>query len=191
MLVNTILIDHGFPSLHIFSATPIGIVLSALSIGYMALIGRRLLPNPAASDTMAGHHDELSETYNLDERLFRIRIPAGSLLIGRTLTESRLREDWNLNVIAVERQGVEELDPDPETTRLQQGDVLLLEGKLYEFRERDTEPHLEILPERDYTDADLESPQVGLGRGRGRSSLAIRRQNPCARCAFATAINSV
>ena len=162
LLVNAMLVDSGAPSLQLFSMTPVGIVLSTLSIGYMVLVGRHLLPSPAASDTLAGHRDEFSDTYNLDERLFRIRIPAGSLLIGRTLAESRLREDWNLNVIAVERRGAEELDPNPETTRLRVGDVLLLEGKLQEFRERDTEPHLEILPDRDYSDADLESSQVGL-----------------------------
>jgi di/tricarboxylate transporter len=68
---------------------------------------------------------------------------------------------WNLNVLAVECDGEENLDPSPDTV-LDVGDILLLEGKLDEFRDRDTEPYLEILPAKEWSDDDLESPQVGL-----------------------------
>jgi di/tricarboxylate transporter len=77
------------------------------------------------------------------------------------LAQSTLRDEWNLNVLAVERHGQETLDPPPDTVLLQ-GDLLLLEGKLHEFREKDVEPYLEILPPRDWSDADLETPEIGI-----------------------------
>ncbi len=163
LLVNAALLDRGLEPLDMFDMTPVGLAITVLCIGYMVLLGRRLLPTPApsASPFVAHQADSLIETYNLGERLFRIRIPPGSRLIGRTLTQSTLRDEWNLNVLAVERHGQETLDPPPDTMLLQ-GDVLLLEGKLHEFREKDVEPYLEILPSREWSDADLETPEIGI-----------------------------
>jgi di/tricarboxylate transporter len=163
LLVNAALHDRGLEPLGMFDMTPIGLTITVLCIGYMVLVGRRLLPTPAPSANPFGAQqaNSLIETYSLGERLFRIRIPPGSRLVGRTLAQSTLRDEWNLNVLAVERHGEETLDPPPETMLLQ-GDVLLLEGKLHEFREKDVEPYLEILPSRDWSDADLETPEIGI-----------------------------
>lgn len=163
LLVNAALLDRGLQPLGMFDMTPVGLTITALCIGYMVLVGRQLLPTPApsASPFVAAQAGDLIETYSLGERLFRIRIPPGSRLIGRTLAQSTLRDEWNLNVLAVERYGEETLDPPPETLLLQ-GDILLLEGKLQEFREKDVEPYLEILPAREWSDADLETPEIGI-----------------------------
>jgi di/tricarboxylate transporter len=163
LLVNAALLDRGLEPLEMFDLTPVGLTMTALCIGYMVLLGRRLLPTPApsASPFVVNQANNLIETYSLGERLFRIRIPPGSRLVGRTLAQSTLRDEWNLNVLAVERHGQETLDPPPDTVLLQ-GDVLLLEGKLHEFREKDVEPYLEILPPREWSDEDLETPEIGI-----------------------------
>jgi di/tricarboxylate transporter len=162
LLVDAALIERDLAPLDMLSLAPVGVVLTLVSVGYMATVGHRLLPTRAASEPFSRYQEhELSETYRLEDRLFRVCIPAGSRLIGRTLAESNLRDLWNLNVISVERHEVETLDPPPET-RVYEGDILLLEGKLDEFVEKDVEPYLEILPRRHWTDADLESASVGL-----------------------------
>jgi di/tricarboxylate transporter len=99
---------------------------------------------------------DLLTTYQLADRLFRARIPAGSYLIGKGLAKSTLREKYGLNLVALERDGAAHLAPMPDFV-LQQGDVMLLEGRLEDFRQRDVEPYLEILPERAYGERDLES----------------------------------
>jgi len=78
-----------------------------------------------------------------------------------------------LSVLSVERAGEESLDPPPDTM-LEEGDILLLEGKLEEFRARDVEPYMEILPPKEWSDADLESARVGINEVvvAPRSSLA-------------------
>lgn len=163
LLVNAALSEYGLETLSMFDPTPIGLVVLALMVGYMVLVGRHLLPaqSASASPFSAENSDELTETYNLGERLFRVRIPKGSFLVGRPLSESTLRDVWNLNVLTVERGGEERLNPPPNTP-LAEGDILLLEGKLEEFRKRDVAPYLEILPPKQWSDADLESFQVGL-----------------------------
>jgi len=162
LLVNAALYERGLEPLNLFDFTPMGLIIMALGIGYMATIGRRLLPAGDSTSLFTDERpDELTDTYDLGERLFRICIPAGSQLIGRTLANSTLRDVWNLNVLAVERGGEEMLDPSPDTV-LNQGDILLLEGKLDEFRKRDVEPKLEILPDREWSDTDLESAWVGM-----------------------------
>jgi len=42
----------------------------------------------------------------------------------------------------------------------QAGDVVLLKGQLEEFRQRDVEPYLEILPPRLYRESELETASV-------------------------------
>jgi di/tricarboxylate transporter len=162
LLVDAALIERNLAPLDMLSLTPVGLLLTVVSVGYMATVGHRLLPTRSTSEPFSRYQDhELSETYQLEDRLFRVCIPSGSRLIGRTLAESNLRDLWNLNVISVERHEVETLDPPPHTI-VREGDILLLEGKLDEFVERDVEPYLEILPRRHWTDADLESAAVGL-----------------------------
>ena len=163
LLVNAALFERGLEPIKMFDFLPIGVVLMVLGIIYMVVIGRKLLPSPspAATPFSVHQHDDLTEMYHLDDRLFRIRIPPGSRLIGRTLAKSTLRDAWDLNVLGIEREGVERLDPAPETVLLE-GDVLLLEGDLNVFRKRDVEPYLQILPPREWSDEDLQSIGIGI-----------------------------
>jgi di/tricarboxylate transporter len=66
--------------------------------------------------------------YLLDERLLSIRIPAGSLLAEKTLEESRLGAAYGITVVSILRQGEDCYLPGPET-RLEEGDLLIVEGR--------------------------------------------------------------
>jgi di/tricarboxylate transporter len=97
--------------------------------------------------------------YRLDERLFRARVPPGSYLVGQPLARSTFRENYNLNVVALERNNQVTLAPPPDMV-FQVGDIVTLEGILEDFRAKDVEPYLEILPARDFQERDLESVDV-------------------------------
>jgi di/tricarboxylate transporter len=86
-------------------------------------------------------------------------VPDGSFLLDKKISESTLREVYGLNVVAVERKDGLTLAPSPDFV-FEQGDVMLLEGRLEEFRQRDVEPYLEILPMRSYNEQDLESASI-------------------------------
>jgi di/tricarboxylate transporter len=161
IVASEVLKDNGFQGFGVLDFVPVGLPIVFIGIAYMILVGRRMLPKerPAArSEILRQAEMDLLSTYNLSERLFRARIPVGSILNNRKLSESNLRDQYGLNVVAIERSNEKILAPLPDFV-FQQGDVMLLEGRLEEFRQRDVEPYLEIQPVRQYQERDLESPE--------------------------------
>ena len=162
IVVNSVLRANGYDRFGVLDFAPVGLPLVVVGIIYMMLWGRRMLPKrPSSERTEVIHQaqNDLLLMYHLDERLFRARVPQGSSLTGKKLAESTLRERYGLNVVAIEREGGTVLAPLPDFV-FRQGDVMLLEGRLDEFRERDVEPYLEILPMRKYYEQDLESTSI-------------------------------
>lgn len=162
IVVSGVLKDNGYPGFGVLDFAPVGLPVAIAGILYMVLWGRHLLPKerPAErGEVLRQAQEDLLSTYHLSDRLFRARIPAGSILIGRRLAESTLREKYGLNVVAIERNGGNILAPMPDFV-FQQGDIMLLEGRLEEFRQRDVEPYLEIQPLPQYRECDLESRAV-------------------------------
>ncbi len=161
IVVSSLLRDEGLAGYGLLDFLPLGLPIVAVGVLYMALWGRRLLPAhlPDRWPQVALEECDLVEVYRLDERLFRARVPPGSALDGRPLSQSGLREVYNLNVVAVERRGQALLSPSPDTV-LRAGDILLFAGKLDEFLRQDVEPYLEILPPRGWCRQDLESAAV-------------------------------
>ena len=164
VVVSALLRDRGLAGYGVLDFAPLGLPIVVVGIAYVALWGRRLLPaRPLAEQPRAVHptEEDLVGVYRLGERLFRARVPAGSYLIGKPLSQSTFRETYGLTVVAIEHDGYVTLGPSPDTT-IQQDDVVLLQGKLEEFRRRDVEPYLEILPPREWRERDLESPTIAM-----------------------------
>lgn len=164
IVVSGVLKDNGYPGFGVLDFAPVGLPIVIVGIAYMVLFGRRLLPKekPAERREILRQAEmDLLSMYDLSERLFRARIPAGSILNNRQLAESTLREKYRLNVVAVERNDEKVIAPLPDFV-LQQGDVMLLEGRLDEFRQLDVEPYLEIQPMPRYRERDLETQAVTI-----------------------------
>lgn len=160
IVVSSLLRERGLEGFGVLDFAPVGLPIVVIGIAYMAWAGRRMLPaeSPVERFRDRSRADlDLVDLYRLSDRLFRARVPAGSALIGKPLAQSRLRETYNVNVIAVESAHALSFSPSAERT-LHQGEVLLLEGDIEDFRDRDIEPYLEILPARDWRERDLESP---------------------------------
>lgn len=159
IVANSVLRDNGYEVFTILDFARVGSILAIAGIFYMTLIGRRMLPTQPSkerAEVLRQAGGDLVMMYQLGERLFRARIPAGSFLDSRKLSESTLRDKYGLNLVAVERDDRTIIGPTPDFV-FHYGDVMLLAGKLEEFKEKDVEPYLEILPMRDYGEEDLES----------------------------------
>lgn len=159
IVVSGVLKNSGYPGFGVLDFAPVGLPVVLVGITYMVLLGRRLLPSespPERSEIRRQAEKDLLRTYQLSERLFRAKIPPHSNLIHCRLADSSLREENGVNVVAVERNEENFLAPSPDFV-FEQGDVMLLEGRLEEFRQRDVEPFLEILPIPDYHEYDLET----------------------------------
>jgi di/tricarboxylate transporter len=105
IVVSNHLAAMGREPFGFFSFTPVGLVMVVVGIGFMALVGRRLLPDrpsparPPPTDLPSV--DELAGAYGLETTVFRVRIPEGSDLAGKTLEEADLPGGWGLNVVGV------------------------------------------------------------------------------------------
>lgn len=165
IVVSGILKSNGYRGFGVLDFAPVGLPLVFFGIVYMAIFGRRLLPRETSIERsnaiLQAQNNDLLNMYHLGERLFRARIPAGSYLIGKNLADSTLREKYGLNVVAVERNNGTLLPPDLNFV-FQKLDILLMQGRLDEFRQLDVEPFLEILPMRQYSEHDLESASIAI-----------------------------
>ncbi len=162
LIVSGILQRQGLEGFGLLDFAPIGVPVVAAGIAWMVIAGRRALPARAPLDMMPGAaaaETDVVSTYHLSERLFRARIPAGSALIGGDLAHCRLREDFDVWVVAVERAGESVQAPLP-TFTIHEGDILLLEGDRADFAARDLEPKLELMPERAWRGSDFESREI-------------------------------
>lgn len=162
IVASGLLIDQRLRGFGILDFAPVGLPLVAIGVAYMTLWGHRRLPTQPIRERTEGVRppvEDLVQLYQLGERLFRARVPAGSYLIDKPLSRSTFREIYGLNVVGLERNGRVTLAPSPDFV-FREGDVVLLEGNLEEFRRRDRPPYLEILPPRQWREEDLESPAV-------------------------------
>lgn len=121
VLASSLLTDRGLPALRFFDFTPTGIVVFVTGIVYMVLIGRHLLP--------ARQPQNVQEAYNLREYFSEVRILEQSKLAGKTLAESRLGSDYDLNVVAIIDVDNNRQIPHRDH-RFQAGEILVVEGKL-------------------------------------------------------------
>jgi di/tricarboxylate transporter len=106
LVVNDALRNAGLHPFGFFSITPIGLLALALGIGYMAIIGSRLLPTSSQTGA-AGRRQtlrELGESYHLIGRLHRLRLEPGSPLIGQTVADAQLRTRYGVTLVGVGRQ---------------------------------------------------------------------------------------
>lgn len=162
IVVSSLLRDQGLAGYSLLDFAPLGLVIVVVGVAYMALVGRRLLPEqwPAEYlETARRAEVDLVGVYRLGEHLFRIRVPLGSALNGKSLAQSAFRQRYNLTAVAIERNGQVILSPSPDKT-LQQDDIILFAGNVEELRQRDVEPYFEVLPPRDWREQDLESPAI-------------------------------
>ncbi|KAE9533420.1 citrate transporter [Ursidibacter arcticus] len=105
LVAHSELVKAGFEGFSFFSFTPVGVAVLALGIGYM-LIARRWLDNGENVSTernaRSSMHQFIDE-YQLAGRAKMTIITANSLLIGKTINELNLRDEYGLNIVAIQR----------------------------------------------------------------------------------------
>jgi di/tricarboxylate transporter len=162
IILNSLLHDNDVVGYRVTDFLPVGSIVVLAGIAYIALFGRKLLPSgdqierTQAPNAAGG---DLVEAYGLGRNLFRARLPENSSLIGKTLAESHLREEYDVSVVAIERdeKRIFALSPD---TKIRPRDILVMEGDEEDFRKRDVQPYVEFLPTPEWKESDLESQIV-------------------------------
>lgn len=189
IVVSDVLRRNGAGGFGFFSFTAPGLVLAVAGIGFMATVGRRLLPGAGAHDAgesaQSVSQAELAASYGLSSQLAFVAVPEGSSLVGHSLAETALRSRYGVTVLGV-RRGDEPLGVVPNLA-LARGDHLLLlvhqDGDLSALLAAtglDVHPRREdlMLPSSE-TMAELVLPRRSSFVGKTLRDVAFRSRHRC------------
>ena len=154
ILATGILAERGLPTFGFFEFAPMGIVVLGTGILYMVLIGRRLLP---VREGALGRE----EVYNIRDYVTEVRVSPESSLIGKTLLESRLGQDFDLTVLALQRENGKQ----PRLRRdivIQIGDLLIVESSASDLMAARQSLGLTVEAEQKFDLGSLERGDVQL-----------------------------
>ncbi|MDH3998042.1 MAG: SLC13 family permease [Desulfuromonadales bacterium] len=140
ILINILLQEYTGERFNMFSFTPIGLVLLGCGIAYMALYGRKLLPERKSGT--------LTEAYQVKEYVTEVEILEGSPLHGKSIAQSAIERELHMKVRALLRD--RRKYPQPQRNRkLYTGDILFLEGDPEGILKAKERKGLALAPERD------------------------------------------
>lgn len=142
--VNNYLKVHELGQIAMFEITPIGLVIVAAGILYMVYIGQHQLPDRGSDIDATG--------YSIRQYLSEIIVMPGSPLIGQRAFESDL-SILEFRIVKIIR-GKEQMLPEP-FFEIQEGDTLLVEGKVENLVKVKRIEGIEIKAEAKLGDLDL------------------------------------
>ena len=135
LLISSSLEAAGEATFGLFDFTPIGGGVLIAGTAFVALFGRHLLPRKKPEGELQRHSQRnLRTQYGLQSRAFEMRVPEDSILVGKTLSQSRIGVATGLIVLALERSRDTEIMPSRQAV-LQGNDKLLIQGRLDRFHE--------------------------------------------------------
>ena len=159
--------------LSMFEFTPVGIVVFLVGAAYLLTVGYRLTP---ARIPVSG---DLTETYDLEDHLSRLRVRSGSPLVGRPVSEAFADAEADVSVVQLIR--------DDETAgngrTIEPDDVLVVRGTLQATNAVAERLELRQLHRETVTDADLSAPTEAIiaelvvppeARARGKSLAELQ-----------------
>lgn len=144
---------YGQPPLSMFELSKVGIMVFVVGLAYMLVVGRKLLPN-------RGLDESLADRYRIREYVSELLVLPRSRIVGKTLAESQITTDLELNVLGVIRGQRRLLARS--STRIEEHDRLIVEGKLPDILRVKEEDGLEIKPDFKLNDTDLVDEKTSL-----------------------------
>ena len=106
IIVSELLQENGYQPFTFFSYTPVGVILVAVGALYLLFVGRKLLParqKPTVEPPLEST-TELVERYRRPNNVFRLRVRLWSRLIGKTLADAHLGDQYHITVLEVLRR---------------------------------------------------------------------------------------
>lgn len=98
ILVSGIAEQHGLPPISMFQLLPVGIFLALAGVGYMVLIGLRLLPQQ-------DQEKDLARKFGVADYLTEIELLENSESVHKKIMESSFVREMEMDIIEVRRNG--------------------------------------------------------------------------------------
>lgn len=134
LLISESLVLGGYEPFGLFDFTPIGGMVMIIGVVFVVVGGRFLLPKYSAKHGKHVSQRSLRSRYKLQERTFMMHVPMNSVLVGKTLSETRIGASTGLIILSLLRNGRNETLPRRKTV-IRGGDGLLVQGRIDQFRE--------------------------------------------------------
>ena len=134
LLISESLVLNGYEPFALFDFTPLGGAVMVIGVFFVAVAGRFFLPRQRAERDKHVSQRSLRSRYKLQERTFMMRVPNDSILVGKTLAETRIGASTGLIILSLLRDGRSETLPGRQTV-IRGGDGILVQGRLDQFRE--------------------------------------------------------
>jgi di/tricarboxylate transporter len=154
ILASALSAREGYGVFGMFEFSKIGLLIFATGVLYLFLIGRRLLPERRTEE-------EISESYRIKEYLSEVVVLENSPLVGKNVIETRLREQFDIQVLEVLRGG-RKLGHPLAHKALRAGDILFIKANSERLLNLQAIEGLAIESEVRLDDEALQTNQQGL-----------------------------
>ena len=154
ILVSSIAEQHGLAPFGMFELSSLGLVLFAVGGLYLLTAGVRIIP-----DRRAGA--DLTQSYGMGDYLTEILLLPESPAVGRTLRESPLVRDLDLDVLEVQRDG-RPLPALGAGTTLEAGDLLRVRCDIEKIRRAEEREGIVLKPGLKWREGDLHAAETSL-----------------------------
>lgn len=173
IIVSEALEKAGYAPFEFFSFTIPGILLIVSGIAFFLLIGRHLLPERHTEQTVQRMETpaELFVLYQLPENLFRLHVQSKSPLIGKTIIDCGLGQDFNVDIVRIAHNGgavlsearqMVKIETPTASTVIQEGDVLVVRGELSDVTAAAGHWNLGIVANEPVVEGDVITNEVGI-----------------------------
>lgn len=152
MVVSGLMTDYGLEPMGMFELAPVGIPIMIVGLVYILTIGRRLIPERHTTR-------DLTRDFGLGPYLSEVVVQPGSRLVGKTLQESGFGRDLDLTVLRILRGGERSVLARAES-RLEEDDLLIVEGRREEILKIKDTAGLGIRPDVEYADPEPDDELV-------------------------------
>ena len=154
ILASSLTVKQGYPAFSMFAFTPIGILVFVTGTLYLLFIGHRLLPDRRTEP-------EIVETYRLKSYLTEVVVLANSPLVNQTVLDSQLREQFDISVLEIIRDG-QRLGHPLATETIQAGDILFVKANTTQLLDLKGTQGLALESDRHHNRGRLENKEMAL-----------------------------
>ena len=111
LLISESMVLGGYKPFALFDFTPLGGAVMVIGVMFVVVGGRFLLPKISAKHGKHVSQRSLRALYKLQERTFMVHVPKDSVLVGKTLAETRIGSSTGLIILSLLRDGRNESLP--------------------------------------------------------------------------------
>lgn len=154
IVVSGMMVQHQLAPIGVFELTPVGLPIALVGLGYMLILGWRIIPDRPYSEA-------LTEEFNLRPYVTEVRLLPDSPLAGKTLAQTNLGRDLGVTVLAVLRGQTRLMAPGGDLA-LVDGDGLIVEGQRDAIMKLQAAHGIQIHREAQFSDRDLQAGDTKL-----------------------------